>query len=365
MTGLYCHIPQFKIIPSNVIEIKIRSLRGKRNIEFSYSLYISIVVVLVSSVFCCCNNAYPDVVYRANSDTVVSGVFGRLLQNISSIQIIEKEERLAFDEAISKSSPFWQAVKKEERERWLRVANKLSVNLRIGEYSNRVNALKKYIQELPEVHWCVVRVPKGYSADYFVRKNNEGRDVLVLSKIVKGMTLEVIDLDIITGEERLHKVRYPSVLINGIQKVGVATVHGGVFIDEISWDLGGFDIPDIYFRVQRNGDQEGEVFYPVYISDANDLLDGNNDDYTSIIPIFKWVLCGGSVVGSSHEEQIFVKIDDIRRIRRGGALNSVFFLDRNDIENYKRKTEFTHEEYGQLFSKNKANALKELLNLNR
>ena len=173
------------------------------------------------------------------------------------------------------------------------------------------------------------------------------------------------DIDIVTGEEKAHTLWYPSI-IRGIKNMGgTAFVNGGDFFDEISWDFGDMDINNISFAIRKNKCNKKEVFYPVYISDSADLIDGAMNGKTSVLPVFKWVACSGSVIGSSPGDQVIVKINDIRQIRRGGKINNILFLDQTDIDFYKYQTSNIRERYGALFSVKKAVILKQLLNLNR
>jgi hypothetical protein len=328
--------------------------------------FVVYLIIWLLFVFSVVLDSYADVAHQTTADNQANGQLVGTDSQQSVMSALKEQELHSFNEAISKSTPFWQAVKKEERERWFKLVNHLSVDSQISGYKNRISALHKYVQQLPDVHWDVMRVPKGYSANSLIEKDSENRDVMTIAKIRNGDPNVFLDLDVITGQERAHVGRLPSVLLPRIQESGgSATVCGGVFLDDFSWYKGDYDIPEISFRIRRHGDSREEVFYPVYISDADDLLDGDDDEHTSAILIFHWVACNDSVIGFSPDDQVLVKIDDIRQIMQGGTLNSVFYLDQNDIENYKKKTELIVEEYDQAFSKRKAKALKELLHLNR
>ena len=310
------------------------------------------------------SDAYSDAALFNKNNRVDVLSINRSTNEKNILLGLEKQEKNKFDEAIIKSGPFWKVVKTEEQGRWLRVVKKKSLASQIVEYQKKIKELEKYIRYLPKVDWMIIRTPKNYDVFPIAEINKEGRVVLVFSTYLYTEQKRVfIDIDILTGEEKAYTFWHPSIITSIKDMGGKAMVNGGVFLDNTSWDAGWLDISFISFTIQKSKADKMEVFYPVYISDSEDMIDGAMDEETSILPVFKWVACSGSIVGSSPGDQVFVKITDISQIKRGGIINNVFFLDQTDIDLYERRTNNVQESYGALFSRKKAGILKSLLNL--
>lgn len=303
----------------------------------------------------------------------------------------------AHKEALGKLTPFWKEWYKEQQRKWLRDRNKTEKLQLVSLHRQRLEEITSILNQLPRHVWQVLELPESY--DPFTVGISEGKDYIgVSTNERKSHKLIVRYIDVETGVE-IENINTSTRADFGLSRIQVKEgfivpeyrpsnhicwrdlSDTGVIVDNGDRTPAPATIPKMQRDWQKIVMNSQEVpftlnlrtYYLVYLPEGHNLQEQPDCPEVSVMPFGMITPIKQGAIIETWDGRVFLKITDLRTIRRGFIAPQVFALDEYDYERYKATiakqcrniTDPNNADYGIVYDECRAQIIREIIGKER